>query len=421
MKRIKKKCFVLGLDGMPYSLLKTMFSKGIMKNTEKIIEQGRIKSINSVYPAVSSVAWTGFATGKEPGETNIYGFVDRVESPWLLKIPVDTSRKADNIWEKLTKVNKRSIVINVPISYPVKEINGIMVSSFLCPSIEKSTYPYDFYKYLKQKDYIIDVDANLAVTDKNQLMDQLFRAMNTRFSVCFDLLEQQDWDYFQLNIMETDRLFHFFWNHVIDEGESEFKGSVNRFFRELDGNIKRLFDYLNQDTGFLIISDHGFERIKKEVFLNKWLEDKSLLKFNNQEKGFANISKESVCFSLAPGRIYLVKDKKLCTHDSNALKEQLLSMNDEFQDNVVKNVYTKDELFHGEYIKNAPDFLVVPDSGYDFKGEFGSKHTLKKRHFEGMHTYEDAMIAGINIDINSVESVCDVSKIILQEICDEPI
>ena len=187
---LRNKCFVLGLDGLPFKYLSYLFNKGYMKRLHKIVNTGMMREINSVHPPVSSVAWTSFSTGKPPADTNIFGFVDRSENS--LFIPTDVQRKAATIWEKLSAREKRSIVINVPISYPVSNINGIMVSSFLCPREDKSTYPHNYYHYLQQKGYKLDVDATLAIRDKPELMRQIISVMKARFEVTMELLREQD-------------------------------------------------------------------------------------------------------------------------------------------------------------------------------------------------------------------------------------
>ena len=121
-KNVKKRIFILGLDGMPHSLMKSLLENGVMPNTKKIVERGKMKEINSVYPVISSVAWTSFATGVNPGEHGIYGFVDRTSAPFELFIPTSENRKKDTIWKSLSNIWKKVTVINVPITYPVEEI-----------------------------------------------------------------------------------------------------------------------------------------------------------------------------------------------------------------------------------------------------------------------------------------------------------
>lgn len=103
------------------------------------------------------------------------------------------------------------------------------------------------------------------------------------------------------------------------------------------------------------------------------------------------------------------------------VQEQLLKLNEEAGALLVKDAVRKEDFFQGTYCSHAPDLLIIPGDGYDFKGEFGSQEVLKKRHFTGMHTYEDAVIMGSRINIEQIETICDVSEVILKEMLYEPI
>ena len=117
--------FVLGLDGVPFSFLKQQFNSGYMPNLASIAKDNDIKRINSVYPTVSSVAWTSYATGRNPAEHGIFGFIDRTPDPFTLKIPTAQDKKDKTIWKAFSEKKKNVIVINVPLTYPPETINGI--------------------------------------------------------------------------------------------------------------------------------------------------------------------------------------------------------------------------------------------------------------------------------------------------------
>ena len=56
---------LIGLDCTPHSLLVRMIDEGIMPNVAELSRQGSLRRVNSVYPWVSSVAWSSFMTGKK--------------------------------------------------------------------------------------------------------------------------------------------------------------------------------------------------------------------------------------------------------------------------------------------------------------------------------------------------------------------
>src|SRR3989338_3957851 len=123
----ESRIFVLGLDGVPFTFLQDAFNENRMPNLSKLFKTHAAKKMNSVYPTVSSVAWVTFATGQNPAGHNIFGFVDRTPNPFQIEIPTARNRKAKTIWQELSEQGKRVIVINVPLTYPPKQVNGILV------------------------------------------------------------------------------------------------------------------------------------------------------------------------------------------------------------------------------------------------------------------------------------------------------
>ncbi len=413
------KTFVLGIDGLPYSFLKDIFEKGRMPHLAKMFKTYGAKQINSVYPTVSSVAWVTYMTGKNPAEHNIFGFADRTPAPFQLKIPTTQDRKATTVWQELSRQGKKVIVINVPLTYPPEEVNGILISCFLCPDINKVSYPAKLSSYLKSKDYIIDVDTRLARESKEKFMKLLHKAMEKRFEIAFELMAQDEWDFFQLHIMETDRLFHFFWHDL--DAHGQYYTEIISFFEKLDNYIRELEERLSDGDRLLILSDHGFCGLKAEVQLNTWLEKQGLLRFsNNGDKRAFSYEKDSICYSLLPGRIFInlegreeygsVKKSDYAAIRKD-IKQRLLGfIHPETKENIIDKIFFREEIYSGPYLENAADIIVHPENGYDLKGRTDNGEIFVSTALNGMHTYDDAFLCAKNCDIKAVESIKDIKE-----------
>ena len=398
-----------------------------MPNFAKIAHENGFRKINSVYPVVSSVAWTTYATGKNPGEHGIFGFVDRTANPFQLTIPTAQDRKADTIWHELSKQGKRVIVINVPLTYPPEPVNGIMISCFLCPDINKLCYPSSISQWLITIGYVIDVDAAVARKSRKEFLDLLNQALDKRFEVAFKLMQKEKWDFFQLHIMETDRLFHFFWDDLEKEDRGDFYSELEGFCTRLDNHIGELITRLSSDDKLLILSDHGFCGIKSEVQLNTWFEKEGLLKFEvknrtSSENKLEDYHKDSVCYSLIPGRIYVNlkgrEEKGTVLSDDLAkvrceIRQRLLEFRHPgTNDRVIDRVFFKEELYEGPYLEDSADIICQPVRGYDLKAssQGNVKNIFEKTALNGMHTYDDALICGRNLDTSSVTCLQDIRE-----------
>ena len=417
-----QKTVVLGIDGVPYTFLQAQFEKGAMPNLAAVCKTHGMKQMKSVFPTISSVAWTTYMTGTNPARHNIMGFVDRVANPFEITINTGADRKAETIWEALSKKGDSVIVMNVPMTYPPIPVNGVLVAGFLCPDIRRVSYPAGFSTYLQEQGYCIDVDAHIAQESKREFISQLIKVMDNRFDITFDLLNTRDWDFFQVVIMETDRLYHFFWDDL--EPGQEYSNEVEKFFKLLDDNIGKLLEKLPDDVRILLLSDHGFGKVSYEVQVNSWLEEVGLLSFpSTGPKALPNYAPESVCYSLLPGRIFLNLEgreeqgrikKADYTKVRNHVKEQLaLFKNPQTGEKIFSGIFDREEIYEGPYLEAAADIIVHPSRGYDLKSRVGGKEIFNGSFMNGMHTYSDAFICGINLDVAGVETIADVKSILV--------
>src|SRR5215213_2532204 len=93
------KTFVLGLDGATWDILEPLIGRGDLPNLDRIRSRGVYGTLNSVFPPLSPVAWTGVMTGKNSGKHGVFEFLEHAHDP--LKGRVNSSRaiKADLVWE----------------------------------------------------------------------------------------------------------------------------------------------------------------------------------------------------------------------------------------------------------------------------------------------------------------------------------
>jgi predicted AlkP superfamily phosphohydrolase/phosphomutase len=196
-----RRVLVIGLDGVPFSLLERLSAEGKLPNWARLLESGSFKRMNSMHPCVSSVAWATYMTGKNPGKHNIYGFVDRF--PGSMDVFIPTSRDMDSItlWEILSQAGKRVVVINVPLTYPPREVNGILISGFLCTNIDKIAYPKEMAGFLKEIGYRIDVDAWQARESLDRFLEDLHLTLDKRIEAMFHFLEREEWDFFRIHLL----------------------------------------------------------------------------------------------------------------------------------------------------------------------------------------------------------------------------
>ncbi|NIT04206.1 hypothetical protein GTO10_04780, partial [Candidatus Saccharibacteria bacterium] len=175
--RKEKKVVVLGLDGVPHSLLTDYMERGLMPELSELCKKGTLLKMKSTIPEVSSVAWSSFLTGKNPGEHGVFGFMELDRQSYDYTFTNFTSLKSPPLWEQK---DVRTIALNIPQTYPARPLNGMMVSGFVALDLKKASYPDRLFEYLSGIDYRIDVNARVAAEDPDAFFKDLFATFNKR-------------------------------------------------------------------------------------------------------------------------------------------------------------------------------------------------------------------------------------------------
>ncbi|MBI5027175.1 MAG: alkaline phosphatase family protein, partial [Nitrospirae bacterium] len=111
------KVVIIGLDGVPYSLLKNYSEEDIMPKFKSMIAEGSFHRMETSLPEVSSVAWTSFMTGKNPGEHGIFGFMELKDGTYDMSFPNFMDIKTPTFLEGSGLI---SVIINSPQTYPAR-------------------------------------------------------------------------------------------------------------------------------------------------------------------------------------------------------------------------------------------------------------------------------------------------------------
>jgi len=296
----KKRVLVVGLDGATFEIIDPMVRKGKLPNFAKLMKRASFGPLISSIPPITPCAWTSFATGKAPSKHGLFDFRQHTGDPNKKEQVNRTFVKAKSLWRMLGEHGKRSIVVDVPLTYPPEEINGIMISRVMAPPDKVCTYPGALYEILRKKDYIKksrekveDVhgarDANKGqierpnrqrvILTKERIRQLHKKRRETAFrNITADvdknirlakwLMDEEEWDFFMIVFMSTDHAGHSFW---VD------KRKVRKVYERIDRAVGELFDHAGEDTVKLIMSDHGFTDVPYDYNINEWLCERGFL------------------------------------------------------------------------------------------------------------------------------------------------
>lgn len=272
---------MIGLDGAPFSMIQKWAEEGILPNLQKMIRTGAFGPLQSSYLPETPIAWTSIITGKNAGKHGVFDWGARVQQG-RYDIGVTTSRSSMEIplWEMMGEENKKAGIFNVPLTYPPKPLNGFLVSGFDTPSAKVCfTYPASLSDEIRSriKDYVIAVQEAYTRGNEERYVEGLLFCLEKKEETVLYLIDRYEADFSLYVFMELDHLHHKLWR-LVEKGSEEDRRLFQKVYRRMDETVGKLVNKFDDDTTFIVLSDHGAGPLEGVMFINKWLMDGGWLK-----------------------------------------------------------------------------------------------------------------------------------------------
>jgi predicted AlkP superfamily phosphohydrolase/phosphomutase len=286
-----RKVFILGLDGATFDIMMPMIDRGKLPTFSKLMKKGVHCKLRSTIVSNSAPAWTSFATGKNPGKHSITGFFRLIPGTYQLKLLNGEDNRTEAFWDVAGRHGKKSIVMNIPMTYPPRRINGLMVSGLDTPSLSCDfTYPPELKAELLKvvSDYKINLHLGGYLHNnrrRRKAIDMMLSCIRSREQAVLYLMRQYPWDIFAVRFNSPDNVQHQFWrfmdaSHPYHDPNDpdDLKNAILRIYEELDKVTASILEKLPPECTLLVMSDHGAgPRTNKTVRLNDWLKGQGYL------------------------------------------------------------------------------------------------------------------------------------------------
>ena len=297
----KRKVFVIGLDCAAPELVFGRWRKDL-PNLSFLADNGISGELESCKPAITVPAWSCMFSSKDPGVLGIYGFRNRADHSYdNMYIATASAVKEMRVWDYLSDAGKTSVVIGVPQTYPVKPLDGYMVSGFLTPSIRNDfTYPSELKAEILRvaPNYAFDV-KEFRTEDKEWLLHQIYEMTDQHFRVIDHLLVTKPWQLFISMEIGVDRIHHGFWSfhdaqHSRYQAGNSYENVIHDYYTYLDRKIGDWLEQLDKETVVMVVSDHGAQRMDGGICINEWLWRNGYLFFEKDPEPGAVVSLKSM-------------------------------------------------------------------------------------------------------------------------------
>jgi predicted AlkP superfamily phosphohydrolase/phosphomutase len=273
---------IIGIDGGTLKFIEPLAKKGELPFFKKLMEQGEYSTLITTIPPLTPSAWSSFMTGKNPGKHGVLDFYE-LDNTLSYRISSFKLKKQKKLWNYLSEKNLKSIIFFVPFTYPPEKINGILISGFLTPNINSNfTYPPEFKEELLKKfpDYQISENIKFSKKNPEKFLEEILRITDKHSKVMQYLIKEKEWDFFMGVFMGIDHAQHWLWYK---------KEYIEKVYKKIDEELENIYELLPEGTLFIIISDHGFQKLKGHFYVNAFLKNRKLLYLKRE---FKNIYKE---------------------------------------------------------------------------------------------------------------------------------
>lgn len=372
------KVLVIGLDGATWELLDEWIARGDLPNIASFREESAWGNLSSVVPYLSPPAWTSAFTGVNPGRHGIFDFQRRVPGPGMVVLQeTSKSRRATPIWEMIKGTGLRSAYINIPMTDPPDEVDGLMIAGL--PHVDKAGWSYPRDLAGEFPDYILDgMEMEVREGKEDSVLTHIHEILEARWETVRTLYQREDWDLFWVVFTQTDRIQHMFWGYMEPydprfdpERAYPYRNAVHDLWVRQDQIIGELLAMTDPETTVLLMSDHGFGPIYRELRVMPYLRNQTV---SSLVRDFAteiyaidpfNASQLYVAVEGRDARAVIKRDRQ--EHVIGELKDLLdNTLDPETGEPVAQESWLQGEVFRGLYTDKGPDLTVLTKRGYFF-------------------------------------------------------
>lgn len=267
---------VLGLDGVTFTLVDAWVEAGHLPNFARLREESVSGDLESTVPEITVPAWPSFATGRDPTTLDMYGFTHFNRETRENDLSHDEFVPG-KMWDVVDDQGGRSVVFNIPGSYPWQAIDGTIIAA-------APEYKDEYAHPPERWDELVDLVDGYALRNDEEpgsraYVDRSLELVDKRFEAFEHFVEAEEPELAVGLIRGTDRVAHHYWGPE-DVPPASPDNAIFEVYQRVDEHLGELLD-AHEDEDVVVMSDHGFEKVRRQFAPNAVLTDAGLISLHD--------------------------------------------------------------------------------------------------------------------------------------------
>jgi predicted AlkP superfamily phosphohydrolase/phosphomutase len=439
----KTKVLFIGIDSADKDLILQWANAGLLPTFQNLLQKAAWGVTTNPVGFYVGALWPSFATGVSAARHGRYCYEQTKTGSYQQHRFNNFDLKGELFWDVLSRAGRRVAIIDVPLTPPSENINGIQITDW---GVHKANKRDIFYTW--PSSLVSDIEDEfgrnpIPVCNEIQrtpvgfkdFRDKMLERASKKAELSSKFLAQEEWDLFLTVFTEPHCIGHQCW-HIHDSSHPKYDPSlvnalgdpVLDLYRGLDAAIGRVMANVGPETTVFVYSSHGMgphyqpvayldeilRRLNGEEILNlnllnhssKFL--KRLLRFvlkkvnvaipeNLATLEMADHKCSSVSNNNSSGAIRInligrepegkvhpgIEYDRFCQQLSEDLKA---IVNDDTGEPLVREVLRTSDYYQGEYVKDFPDLIVEWNRNHPISSVSSPKIGTIRHSFDHIRT-----------------------------------
>lgn len=362
------KLLIIGIDGGT----KRIFEAFDMPFVHNLLKDGVSRRMNE---DLFSRGWAEIVNGKTAEHTRAFYMAPKMDGSHAFSISYNTSESEKYgclpIWRVAENAGSSVGIMNVPTTSPACVVDGFMVGSGggglnkVIGLPDSLVYPKEVKQFLEDNEYVVDIRITTSgIEEIEELFEKLINKERVRAKLYVDLCQKYDIDFGFLVDRATTIVQYLCMSEIEtyiamksmpevsgrtqdkDPSSSKIFELLEGFYRELDNNIRLVYESLNAEN-FLLTADHSTVPYKLKGNMSAFLEEEGfLVRPHGAKKTAVQVMKKWIRVSLPSA--YTSKIKRKIPQDLVSLVDGVdWSRTRAFGHDYIDGIYVNDSRFKG--------------------------------------------------------------------------